>query len=79
LKPTRTERAATRPALGGVVLHIDTLGSQCRILHWRTDMLSLSGRVEHTLPGGWIPVCWNPAGRWPREQQQQGVAELAGG
>ncbi len=26
------------------------------------EILSLSGRVKYTIPGGWEPFCWNPAG-----------------
>jgi hypothetical protein len=26
------------------------------------EILTLSGKVEHTIPGGWEPFCWNPAG-----------------
>jgi hypothetical protein len=26
------------------------------------EILSLSGKVEYTIPGGWEPFCWNPAG-----------------
>ncbi len=26
------------------------------------EVLSLSGRVRYTVPGGWVPMCWNPAG-----------------
>jgi hypothetical protein len=26
------------------------------------EVLSLSGRVKHRLPGGWMPMCWNPPG-----------------
>ncbi len=26
------------------------------------EILSLSGKVKYTIPGGWEPFCWNPAG-----------------
>lgn len=37
------------------------------------EILSVSGKVKYTIPGGWEPICWNPAAteviafRQPRE------------
>jgi hypothetical protein len=65
-----------------------TLGGPVALVNWENvglsigngtfnpgpnEILSLSGRVKYTIPGGWDPFCWNPAGtemivfRHPRE------------